>query len=375
MKRFARVLLACCMAMILLVPLAVVSNKANAAVVPQDFNVVGSYTYFQGSGTDVVVDLAGILSGSTMYHEGGYTGWELLALPSLLDPAAVPTYANCVYHENTGVPDTNDNFTASDTDGYYPLTPLTLYSESGFGTYDPDEARWLNGGPSWFYPGSAITLKAAFLDSIPADTYLLRVATLGSEALLFRYAAVEIVDITTTLTDPATGITVGIPDSVLPDGIESADVSLSVTLHDNGTAGNTLANSALGSSASRFVVYDIKLLANSQEMQPTGNVYITLPHPEGFDAARTKAFYIADSATATDMNATDVGDTTVGTHAWRFATNHFSYYALAELAADGTSATIPATGDSTAAIIIACGALLVCGIAFIALSRRFAKSR
>jgi hypothetical protein len=113
-----------------------------------------------------------------------------------LSPADVPDYSNCVFYDNSGVPDGNPNrYDEPDSYGYYPLTPKTL-TTVGFGIPSPD-ARWEATG-LWWNPGPLISLKAAFLDSIPADTYLFRAATTTrnesgqTTGLTFVYVAVKV---------------------------------------------------------------------------------------------------------------------------------------------------------------------------------------
>ena len=70
------------------------------------------------------------------------------------------------------------------------------------------------------------------------------------------------------------------------------------------------------------IVYDISLEKDGVEVQPDGNVTISLPLPTGVDAAKCKVFYIDEYGNATDMNAIYEDGY------MKFTTNHFSYYVL-----------------------------------------------
>jgi hypothetical protein len=110
----------------------------------------------------------------------------------------------------------------------------------------------------------------------------------------------------------------------------------------------------------RLVVYDIFVTdANGNRIpndQIKGSVEIRIPLPEGFKAETTKAYHIAEDGTATEIASRYEN----GFHI--FSVEHFSYYALGDDGGQKAGSTVPATGDSTPAILLAAGLLACMGI-------------
>lgn len=93
-------------------------------------------------------------------------------------------------------------------------------------------------------------------------------------------------------------------------------------------AGNIAINKIENFDTNNAVVYDIYLSKNGEVVQPSGDVTVSIPVPASMDGSKCKVFHIDASGTATDMNAALKDGHMV------FTTNHFSYYAVVEMAED-----------------------------------------
>jgi LPXTG-motif cell wall-anchored protein len=163
------------------------------------------------------------------------------------------------------------------------------------------------------------------------------------------------------LTDPTTHIILSAPAGVLPEGAQ-----LSVTPHlAAADAVNELTTKALSSrGVDRFVVYDIYVLDADGNRIPNDQikdfVEIRIPLPEGFNAATTKAYHIAEDGTATEITSRHED----GFHI--FSVDHFSYYALGDGGTEQETGTkLPATGDTTLAPLAIAGLLVCAGVALL----------
>ena len=86
----------------------------------------------------------------------------------------------------------------------------------------------------------------------------------------------------------------------------------------------------LEDTANNFVAYDITLKSNGVEIQPNGNVKISIPVPENFDTSRLVVYRIEEDGTKVEYKVNVV--TIDGKQYAQFETDHFSIYALVELA-------------------------------------------
>lgn len=77
---------------------------------------------------------------------------------------------------------------------------------------------------------------------------------------------------------------------------------------------------------SKFVLLDIRLIdiATSAVVQPNGTILVSVQVPEGFDAAKSKIYYVADNGSLTDMNAVNENGVL------KFTVDHFSNYAIVD---------------------------------------------
>lgn len=121
------------------------------------------------------------------------------------------------------------------------------------------------------------------------------------------------------------GITVTGSNSILNKNTElKADTVTSGAKYE-------IVKEALKAVSSKFLLFDIFLLENNVRIRPDGSITLSIPVPEGYDGTKCKVFYISDDGSiVTDMNAAYQDGCMV------FATDHFSLYALAEVA-DGNN--------------------------------------
>lgn len=128
--------------------------------------------------------------------------------------------------------------------------------------------------------------------------------------------------------DTETGITVTGPGDQLNNFSELKLVAESEDISSQ----KDVILAAIGAEDALLKAYEIHLEkvggSNDGEIvQPEGNVTVTIPIPEGWDASRTAVFYVADDGTVTDMKGTVSADgKTIS-----FETNHFSTYVLAQM--------------------------------------------
>ncbi len=104
----------------------------------------------------------------------------------------------------------------------------------------------------------------------------------------------------------------------------SKDTDLKVEKIDNPDAENENVVHVLEKVSEKYVLYDISLEENGVSVQPSAPLEIVIPIPEGWDADRCKAYYIAADGTYKDMNAVVENGHLV------FTTDHFSYYAIVQ---------------------------------------------
>lgn len=108
---------------------------------------------------------------------------------------------------------------------------------------------------------------------------------------------------------------------------------------------------ALGDIADKFMLYDISLLLDNQEVQPNGKVKVSLPIPDEYDRDRLAIYWIDE-----DGNAVKVEGSIEGNY-YVFETDHFSFYSLVEAKAEviavddnNTDGTIDSTPDTNTKI-------------------------
>ncbi len=121
---------------------------------------------------------------------------------------------------------------------------------------------------------------------------------------------------TVTITDVnGTGAIATAEEGVLTDKME-----LEV---NNLTSGDKydVAQSAFADKGGAFQLFDIYLLENNVEIQPGGKITISLPVPQGYNAA-AKVYHIREDGTLTDMGAALTDGKLV------FTTDHLSLYAV-----------------------------------------------
>jgi LPXTG-motif cell wall-anchored protein len=119
-------------------------------------------------------------------------------------------------------------------------------------------------------------------------------------------------------------------------------------------------------------IYDISLLVGGVEIQPDGNVKITIPLSEKMKKyVDLKVVYFTETGEAKEVEAYEVTDTAIS-----FITNHFSYYAVlgtpqeaieetGEEETDGAVPESPKTGDSAIHYAFFIGIMALMGIGIV----------
>lgn len=200
--------------------------------------------------------------------------------------------------------------------------------------------------PSGEHKYSSGAEKAAYSDNVPATTIytstktnanidvstvaavkvtVLRAEGSGEKVTIYSNGAeptIEKIEIPVVDIEQHTGIRLSSTTANIPE-----DTILIATKLTSGSMFETA--SAVLSNVRNFLVYDIKLGLDGEEIQPDGTVKISIPIPKGFDTSRLAVYRIENDETKT---AYPVAITTVeGENFATFETEHFSTYALAEL--------------------------------------------
>lgn len=151
----------------------------------------------------------------------------------------------------------------------------------------------------------------------------------GTESTSSEETSTSAVDNTVIIADPDTGIKIEGAIDVVP-----SDTVIRVNeVKDDGNF--TIVNNALEQISDKWVAFDISLLSGGTEIQPNGKVKITMPRPQGLNVNNMVLYHVAEDMTLTQIPFTldDNRNNLI------FETDHFSLYAVAEVAAvDGVIA-------------------------------------
>jgi hypothetical protein len=144
----------------------------------------------------------------------------------------------------------------------------------------------------------------------------------NGDVIVWRYIAADIPAWTQSLTHESTNITVEAGTGVIPSGAK-----LDVAPIAPGTARHDGARSALADVGTNLLLYDIALLdAASRQIQPNGEVRVSLPLPAGMAPDRIEVYRIEDSGARIQLRSE------LSSGKLAFYTNHFSLYAIVERA-------------------------------------------
>ncbi|MGN1168480.1 MAG: InlB B-repeat-containing protein [Acutalibacteraceae bacterium] len=124
-----------------------------------------------------------------------------------------------------------------------------------------------------------------------------------------------------TLTDSSTGISV-----TVPDGTFDGKVSLKIEEVISGSSFNIVQkiDSAINSK-----VFSIETYVDGVKTQPDGYVTVKIPIPDGYNASKCKIYYVN-----TDTQSAQEVAMTVEDGYFVFSTNHFSDWAIVQLAGE-----------------------------------------
>lgn len=165
------------------------------------------------------------------------------------------------------------------------------------------------------------------------------------------------------LEDDDTSVTVVVPKDVLPESVTDINSLVLKVEELKSGADYTAVGTALKDVATKYVPYDISLLYNGVEVQPTGKVTVKLPIPSDMDASKVAVYYV--NGTDKELIAHTVSD--------NFAvieTDHFSYYVLAEKTSvtdGGDDNKAPQTGTAAASLGVV---MMLAAVGFVAASKK-----
>lgn len=127
--------------------------------------------------------------------------------------------------------------------------------------------------------------------------------------------------------DKTTNVSLSADTSILP-----SNTVLEVKEVKSGEAYNTITES-LKNVSNKFVAYDITLKSDGVEIQPNGNVQISLPIPSGYDTSKLVVFRVETDGTIIKY------DTKIEDNYAIIETDHFSNYVIAEQNVSSTTET------------------------------------
>lgn len=143
-----------------------------------------------------------------------------------------------------------------------------------------------------------------------------------------------------TTTDEGTGIKLEAAPGVLPpDTVIKAE-----QVQEGGNF--VIINNALQTTSDKWVAYDISLLSNNAEIQPSGKVTVSIPRPRGLNMNKMVLYHVAEDGTLTQIPF--VLDGTKDN--LLFETDHFSLYAVVEKR-DSSEPSSPASSPSIDATV------------------------
>jgi hypothetical protein len=346
-----------------------------SVTLPTSVNTIGYYydydQYYEGMSFSGCTSLTNVIipNSVTRISGGAFKGCTSLTsvtIPNSVTNIGVDAFEGCT--SLTAINVVSDNKSYSSEDGVlfdknkteliqYPLGKVGAYvvpdgvigiGKSAFETAAsltditfPNSLKIINARAFWFTSLTEITIPSSVVSAIRAEeedaymdnlepagpfAYITTLKTIycyeGSYAQSFAIAYGIPYALLKTKTDNNSGIALIAPETIVP-----ADAQLTVAQVTEETADFALVNTALEEEATQFTVYDITLLQNSTAIQPNGKVTITMPVPQGYDTANLALYHIADDGTKTAIPFTlNAAKTTI-----TFETDHFSFYAIAEL--------------------------------------------
>ncbi len=125
--------------------------------------------------------------------------------------------------------------------------------------------------------------------------------------------------------DPATGITVSIPNDAV-SLFDKFNISVDAELKSQKSVAYVDAKNALRNETQTFVLYDISLLGGKDKLDFDGAVKVEVPIPEGFDTSALKVYHIVNDEEYEEIPCS----VSPAKNTVTFETPHFSYYAIAE---------------------------------------------
>lgn len=141
-------------------------------------------------------------------------------------------------------------------------------------------------------------------------------------------------------TDSATNVSVQISTST-----SAQDIELNVSNVVESSSEYTKITSLI--EASKYKIFDIKLVKQNVVVQPNGEVKITFDLPEGFNSSKTVVYRVNDDNSVTQLAYT------LSSGKIEVTTDHFSYYVIAEVDTKiSTSIETSTTIESTVETIV-----------------------
>ncbi|MBQ2988232.1 MAG: InlB B-repeat-containing protein [Clostridia bacterium] len=125
--------------------------------------------------------------------------------------------------------------------------------------------------------------------------------------------------------DPATGITITIPNDAV-SMFEKIGIQIDAEQKSQKSVAYIDAKNALRNETGTFVLYDIALLGGKDALDFDGTVKVEVPIPEGFDTSAMKVYHIVSDEEYEEIPCS----VSLAKNTITFETTHFSYYAVAE---------------------------------------------
>ncbi len=170
----------------------------------------------------------------------------------------------------------------------------------------------------WFYQKKLRNKKRNLLLGVLGCVCAVLVCgVIAGGVLLSGYAPVA--------TDPATGITVSVPNDAL-SSFDKLSVSVKAEEQPSHSAAYIDAKNALHYETEKFTLFDLSLTDGNKTLSFDGSVTVEIPIPEGYQAGALKIYHVISDREFEEIPST----VSVANHTVSFTTTHFSLYAVAE---------------------------------------------
>lgn len=231
---------------------------------------------------------------------------------------------------------------------YRQINTCCLITEKRDTRYNPEKTITIKVTDNTVPPTSSTTASSGTTTSSENSTSSSSSASTSSTTSDITSDTTSSTGVPVTTIDEETGIQLEAePGVVPPDTVIQAE-----EVKDGGNF--VIINNALEQTSDKWVAYDISLISNQAEIQPNGNVKITIPRPKGLNMNKMVLYHVADDGTLTQIPFTmdKTKDNLI------FETDHFSLYAVVE-SETAVNNPNPAEDNHTGLWIIVSAVILV----------------